>query len=292
MNLKPILISATCVCALHSGAQTLTATYVELADSADRYIRQERWSDAERVIVKALRHEPANKSNYLLWSNLGMVRTDMKDYDGALEAYEIGLALAPSSTTLLSNRARTYLAKGDTGSALADLNKALATDSTLRWPRKMRGLTRASAGDTEGALADFAIYTDRFGKDAAICETTGEIAASKGDVDTALQNFREAYGLEPDDALLGKILLSAYIYGRIEEMEDLISEGIRKYPRNGMMYLMRAMLDKAKFQNSAMEQDLKMAREFGIDQKIYDLVTREASHRSGNKDSKTFQNKK
>ena len=58
MKIRTFIITLLSLCALHSGAQTLTATYVELADSADRYIRQERWADAERVIVKALRHEP------------------------------------------------------------------------------------------------------------------------------------------------------------------------------------------------------------------------------------------
>jgi len=60
-------------------------------------------------------------------------------------------------------------------------------------------------------------------------------------------------------------------------MEDLITEWVRTYPRDGMMYLMRAMLDKAKYQNSAMEQDLKMAREFGVDPEIYELLTRNAA---------------
>lgn len=277
MKLRTIIISILTVCALHSGAQTLTATYVELADSADRYIRQERWSDAERVIVKALRHEPANKSNYLLWSNLGTARTEMKDYDGALEAFDIGLASAPSSTILLTNRARVYLAKGERNAAMADLDKALKADSTLQWPRKMRGLLRASGGDFEGALSDFRTYTDRFGKDAAISEAEGDIAASRGNVTEATVRFREAYAIAPDPQLLGKTLLTAHLYGRIEEMEDLITEGVRTYPRDGMMYLMRAMLDKAKYQNSAMEQDLKMAREFGVDPEIYELLTRNAA---------------
>ena len=101
MKARTILISTTAVCALQMGAQTLTATYVELADSADNYIKHERWADAERVIVKALRHEPANKSNYLLWSNLGTVRTNMGDYNGALQAFDIGLSSAPKEVIVI-----------------------------------------------------------------------------------------------------------------------------------------------------------------------------------------------
>ena len=260
-------------CALHSGAQTLTATYVQLADSADRYIRQERWADAERVIVKALLHEPANKSDYLLWSNLGLVRTNMENYDGAIEAYDIGLASAPRSTALLSNRARTYIAKGDVGPAMQDLDTALALDSTLQWPRKMRGLLRAAKGDATGAMADFSAYTERYGEDAAVSEAEGDIATASGDVDTAIGRYRAAYRLEPDAALLGKALLTSYLFGRIEDMADDLTEGLKKYPRDGMLYLMRAMLNKTRFQTTAMEQDLKIAREFGVDENLYNRLT-------------------
>ena len=58
-----------------ASSQTLTRTYIELADSADNYMKRERWEDAERMIMGALRHEPANRSNWLLWSNLGLVST-------------------------------------------------------------------------------------------------------------------------------------------------------------------------------------------------------------------------
>ena len=84
------------------GAQTLTKRYVELADSADYYMKRDRWRDAERVIVTALRHEPANPSNWLLWSNLGVVRTHSDDYKGAMEAYDVGLASAPESAVSLA----------------------------------------------------------------------------------------------------------------------------------------------------------------------------------------------
>lgn len=261
------------VCALQSGAQTLTATYVALADSADRYMKAERWADAERVIVKALRHEPANKSNYLLWANLGVVRTNLQDYDGALEACDIGLATAPRSTALLSNRARVLLAKGQRAAAKEDLTEALAVDSTLQWPRKMRGILRAADGDTTGAEEDFKIYTSKYGDDAAILEAEGDMAAARGDVDKAVTKYRAAYALEPDENLLGRELLVAYSFGKIEDVADDIAEGLRKYPRNGTLYLIRAMLNKARYQTSAMESDLKTALEFGVSRELYDALT-------------------
>lgn len=258
------------VCALQSGAQTLTATYVELADSADRYIRSERWADAERVIVKALRHEPANKSNYLLWSNLGMVRHEQRNYEGAVMAYDIGLASAPRSTSLLSNRARTYLALGKRGEARADIEQALSLDSALQWPRKMRGILRSAEGDTVGAMRDFRIYLDRYPEDAAVDEAMGDIAARGGDIDRALELYSKAYKLEPDEEIIGKKLLTAYSYGRFDAMRKDLADAMKKYPRSGQLYLIRALYHKAMYQTEAMEQDIELARKFGVEQQTID----------------------
>lgn len=261
------------VSAININAQTLTATYVQLADSADFYIRQERWQDAERVIVNALKHEPANRSNYLLWSNLGTVRTQTGNLDGALEAFSIGLSSAPNSTMLLSNRAKTYMLKGDSKSALADLDAALSNDSTLQWPRKMRGLIRESNGDVAGAESDFSIYEERFGEDADILEAQADMAAGKGDGETSISKYKAAYRLNPDGTMLGKALLTAYLYGKIEAMNEELQDGLKRNPRDGLLYLMRAMLKKSRFQNTEMEEDLKTARQLGVDERIYRQLT-------------------
>lgn len=264
-----------CVCALVSGAQTLTSTYVALADSADRYIKAERWDDAERVIIKALRHEPANKSNYLLWSNLGTVRMSQENYDGALEAFGAGLASAPRSTTLLANRARALLAKGDAEGAMADLDLALDTDSTLQWPRKMRGLLRAAMGDSTGAENDFKVYGEHFGPDADVSEARGDIAAAKCEGEQATDLYLEAYELQPDAGLLAKAAMNAYMFGHIERMDAALNEGIRRFPDAGVLFLMHAMVHQAMYQPDAMESDLKRTHELGVDEELYQRLVRQ-----------------
>lgn len=278
-----LTIMSIAVCALSSGAQTLTATYVELADSADVYIRHERWADAERVIVKALRHEPANKSNYLLWSNLGTVRTNLGDYDGALQAFDIGLSSAPRSTILLSNRARALIAKGDNAKALADLDMALEIDSTLRWPRKMRGLLRATANNLKGASADFETFVRMFGKDSTVEEATGDISLHHGDLSSALTHYKEAYNIETNDQVLHKLLLTAIEAAKLEDYEEILGIGIRNHPRDGNLYLIRAYLKKNRYQTSDMEQDLKRAKELGADSNLYELLMDTRSKHHGGK---------
>lgn len=274
INLRKIIISIFGICALTSGAQTLTATYVALADSADNYIKQERWQDAERVIIKALKHEPANKSNYLLWSNLGIVRTNQGNYDGALQAYEIGLTTAPKSTTIITNKARTLLAKGENKEALKSLNQALELDSTLQWPLKMRGLLYNALGDLKKAEQDLNNYEAKYGKDASVIESLGELAAKQGEPVKAIERYKEAYKIEPNRDLADKMLMTAYIYGILYKYEKELSAGLKEYPDDANLYLLRAMLNRSRYQTDAMESDLKTAKKFGIAEDLYNSLTK------------------
>lgn len=260
------------VCAFLTEAQTLTATYVELADSADYYIKRELWKDAERVTVAALRHEPANKSNYLLWSNLGIVRTQLNDYEGAMQAYEVGLASAPKSTTLLTNRARTQLTFNHPEEAFADLDAALAVDSLLQWPLKMRGLLKVQFADSNGALRDFKLYLEHYPNEAIIAEGMGEAEAMLGNYTTAREHFLEGIKLdETDSECTEKLLLLAFSQNKLADEEPILTEAIRKWPRNPLLYLYRGVIHKNRYQNKEAEIDKKLAIDYGADPQTVEI---------------------
>lgn len=255
-------------------AQKLSENYIMLADSADYYIEKKMWTDAENAIIRALKLEPANKSNFLLWSNLGIVRENQNNYDGAIQAYTIGLSSAPKSTVLLTNRARAYLADNKPHQALDDLETTLQADSTLQWPLKMKGLILASLEDNDEALEVLGNYRNKYGKDSSVSEALGDIEARRGNCEASIAYYDEALENNDDADLLVKMLLTAYSYGKIEDMGQQISNGIRKYPRLGTLYLIRAMLHKANYQTDAYESDLKSAINFGVDKELYDFLTR------------------
>ena len=54
--------------------------YMACVDSADYYIKKELWQDAEYFTLKALKTEPGNSANWLLWSNLGEIRMRLGKY--------------------------------------------------------------------------------------------------------------------------------------------------------------------------------------------------------------------
>ncbi len=227
------------LCVLPSGAQSFSSQYVALVDSADNCIKAERWSEAEDYIVKALKTEPANKSNYLLWANLGMVRSNIGNNREAVEAYDIGLATAPRSTTLLTNRAVSLLALGMYDEALQDLDLALETDSTLQRARKLKGITLASLGKNDDALRDFDLYEEKFGEDVTVEEIRGDIFVLQNKPKIALDAYKKAYSLEKSEESDVKILTTAYMFGMLQDETEFLSDAIREYTKNGNLYLLR-----------------------------------------------------
>lgn len=267
-----ILTLMMTVCALLSGAQTLTRTYVEYADSADRYIRNENWVDAERVIVKALKLEPANKSNYLLWSNLGIVRNRMGDTDGALQAFDIGLASAPRSTVLLANRAYTLIETGRDSEALRDLNLALEIDSTLLSPRLARAGLHLDAKRLSEAGRDYSAAVSMHPDSPGGHEGLGDVASLQGDNRKACEEYAREIAIEDSDRLRFKKILALIGADDINHAEEEMHEAIGKYPRSGELHLMRGVLHKRKYQNTEADIERKLALEYGADPSLVDAM--------------------
>ena len=272
MKISITFILLIIVCAFPTEAQIFTPEYLALADSADPCIKKEKWPEAEHYIRKALKTEPANKSNYLMWANLGMVCSYQNNHRGALEAYTIGLSTAPRSTSLLTNRAASYLAVGLNREALEDLTTALEVDSTLQRARKLRGITLATLDQGEKALQDFDKYEADFGEDATIADLRGNIMLKKQQPVEALKYFKKSYRLEPEESTALKLLTTAYLSGHLEEERDILEECIKKYERNGNFYLLRAALNRMLYQTSAMESDLKTAQRLGADKRLSDMI--------------------
>ncbi|MDE7180291.1 MAG: tetratricopeptide repeat protein [Muribaculaceae bacterium] len=267
------MIAVFSFCALLSGAQNFNPTYLQLVDSADMQIKKENWAVAETYIIKALQSDPANKSNYLLWANLGMVRANRNEHPAALEAFDIGLASAPNSTSLLTARAMSLLAVGQPGEALKDLDKALRTDSTLRKPLKLHGVVQAGLRKYDGAIKDFDRYEAIFGDDADIQSARGDIATSRQQPEEALRHYKKTFELAGDEESLEKFLRAAYLFGHLEDEEETLRSALITFPRNGNLYLLRAALNRARYQTQAMESDLKMARDLKADKTLTELIT-------------------
>ena len=92
-------------------------TYNELVEKAMDYTLKDSLVQAEQLFRQALKMEPGNARNALLFSNLGTVQKRMGKTDEAIESYTMALNITPYSTALLLNRASLYLDMGLTDTA-------------------------------------------------------------------------------------------------------------------------------------------------------------------------------
>ena len=78
------------------------------------YTEQDSLPQAETYIRRALKLEPANPHNALLFSNLGTIQRRQRKYEKALESYNFALNIAPRAVPILLNRATIYMERGAT----------------------------------------------------------------------------------------------------------------------------------------------------------------------------------
>lgn len=260
--LRPAFLLLYMICAALPGT---AQSYIEYVDSADHYIKLNKWEDAERATIAALRKMPANKLNYLLWSNLGEIRTRLGRLEDALQAFDIGLASQPRNVDLLNKRAATYLELGMDSLARCDIDSSLNIDSVQRWPLRARGLMRLSNRQYELAETDLKNLVKHFPLDDGAYKGLGQIEAIKGNSDKAIEYYDRALDIHQDDETWFYKITVKIDSGKTEQAEEDLRNALKRFPRCGNLFLLRGLIHKLKFQNEAAMIDRKLAIEYGSD---------------------------
>ena len=159
--------------------------YFKKIDEADKACAEGLWHEAENALVEALRAEPANPSNVLLISNLGIIRFNMGQDSLAIATLNDAHSMAPASVTILSNRAKVLAANGYDEEAYLDYSRIIELDSleiSARLPRCLYALRRH---DFRTAKSDMEFMEQNFpGKieteiaGAAVRSGTGDFAGA------------------------------------------------------------------------------------------------------------------
>lgn len=248
---------------------TVLPAYVERMDSADYYIRANAWQDAERCLKDALKIDPANFNNALVLSNLGMVHGYMGHTTQSIDDFTLGLGFSPSNTTLLSNRARAYLSLGDLQKALADLNTILAKDSQHVWARQMRGYISYAQGKEQEALADLEQIDN---PEPDVVRVLALCNQNLGRMQKALELYDKLVTDSPTDESYADRALYFLHVDKIPEAAEDVRSGLKINERSGNLFLIRAYINKVLHQNQNSEIDKKMAREYGADLQLFQML--------------------
>ena len=103
-------------------------TYQQLSERAIDCIEKDSLPQAEELLLRALKLEPKNAKNALLFSNLGLVQRRLGEFDKALESYSFALNFAPLAVPILLDRAAIYMEMGKTDRAYTDYCQVLDGD--------------------------------------------------------------------------------------------------------------------------------------------------------------------
>lgn len=238
--------------------------YMREVDEADKALNGENWAAAETHLLNALRAEPANPLNTMLFSNLGVARHRMGNDSLALEVLNIAAERAPQSVKVLSNRAMVLYSMKRIDEAYKDYGRILEVDSTDVDALAKHGTLAIGLGK----LAETRHDADVLGRIAPDDERTYNVQAGLAIAEGNFDKATEVYG-----ALIEKYP-SAYYYqmrsnfymftGHQNEALSDINEAIRLSPNDGELYKQRAMLYNIRGQLKDAQEDARRAIDLGV----------------------------
>lgn len=239
--------------------------YFDLAGEADKAIAENRWQDAEKHLLEALRLEPGNPSNVLLMSNLGIVRFSMGQDSLALTTLNDAHTMAPASVTVLSNRARVLTAMGRENDAYLDYTLILELDSTVIEPRFYRGMMALHAGDIVTAEYDFSKLKELSPNSSITAIGLASLYSSTGRYDEAIKQYSKLIEHEPSADYYSGRAACYLMTQQLNEASQDIASGLKMRPDDGELFMYRAYLNKLRYRNDDSISDARKAIELGID---------------------------
>lgn len=246
------------------GAATPSDEYFSLMGQADKAIKDGKWEEAEKHLKHAMSIEPGNPSNVLLMSNLGMVQY----YDGrdaeALGTLNSAHIMAPSSVTVLQNRAKILTALGRISEAEADYQTIISLDSTLIEPRFYRAMITLGANDLTAVEQEISTMQriDPAHRLTYLAQAT--LLTHLGKYSEAITPLSKLIELSPESSYYGSLALCHLMTSQLPEAADDIARGLELDPTDGELYLYRAMLNKMRYRQADAQADGEKAIKFGV----------------------------
>lgn len=242
-RMKQIVCYLMLLCAC---MQLQAQTYDELITSALDAAKKDSLTKSEILFRQALKMDPANMRNALLFTNLGTVQRRLGKIDDAIDSYTLSLNITPYSVVTLLNRASLYFEKNLFDRAYVDYCNVIDIDKKNKEALLFRAYIYMQRRDYKGARIDYNTLlqeepgnnTARLGRallnqkelkyresledfnrlvsdnprDVSYLKARATLAVEMNTPDLALLDLEEAAKLAPDDAeiyvMCGEIYLS------------------------------------------------------------------------------------
>lgn len=241
--------------------QLSAQTYDDLIARAMDAVEKDSLYQAENWFKEALKLEPANMRNALLFSNLGTIQRRMGKNKEALESYSLALNLTPYSVTMLLNRASLYLEMDYLDKAYVDYCNVIDMDNKNKEALQFRayiymrrrqyaearmdyrsllevvpddktariGMAMVNQKDKRyrESLEEFNRLIVDYPKDVSLLKARAELEVEMNSLDMALLDLESAVKMAPNDAEI--YVMSGEIYlalGRKREAYTVFEKAI------------------------------------------------------------------
>jgi len=233
-------------------------------DEIDRAVSAEQWDKADSLIVATLDSHPDNATNVLLLSNLGMIRHYAGKDSLALATLNHAHQAAPSSVTILANRAKVLTSMGRIAEAVDDYDNIERMDSTYSDTYLFRGLIRLYCGQFEDALPDLQRREQLSPHDEDTLIAMASFYTITENFENATSYYSRLIAANPQaEYYAGRAMCALQLERLIDASED-IADGIDLDPGCAELYLCRAILNKKRYCYDDAQTDAATAIRLGI----------------------------
>lgn len=242
-----------------------TSAYNALLDSVQQATDAQQWSRAEQFIKQMVALDPTNVNNSLLLSNLGTVQRMQGKFDDALRSYNMALDMTPNAVAILTNRGVLHIQRGELDAADADLQRVVERDAqneeALFWLAFI-AMNRGQADVATSCLDEILAFNPR---SVQALEGKALLAKATGDYTNALSLYTQLIENAQDADYYANRADCALMLRNLSQASEDIQSALNINPDDGYLYLLRAKLNKMRFNFDDMDRDIKLAEQHGVD---------------------------
>ena len=248
-------------------------TYEQWVERGIKAAEADSLAEAVTYFKKALKVNPKDYRNALVFTNMGKVQETMywqntqekQNASDAIESYTMALSFAPEAVPMLEARGKLYLRLENYGKALMDFTTILDVDPHHKEARNYRAFCYSQRHEYLEARTDYlrvleedaTNYSAQLGL-ALLCQNTNKMTE-------ALERITLMVEGHPDKAELYSVRAGMYAENKQSELAIMdLDKAVELEPENQNYYLARAYLHKEQGNKRKALADFEAAIKNGV----------------------------
>lgn len=243
------------------------STYEEWITASFDALDENNNAQAEQCLKNAMKLEPANPQNGLLFVNLGTIQRNQQKYQDAEISYTCAISLLEENTVALSTRASLYAEMEEYQKAIDDYSVIIGRNPENEDALYERALCRLMNNDTVGARFDLETI-DKFNPKSAKSRLgMAMVYKAMGENAMAVELYDALIKANPNSWSLLRDRAEVYFFSkRLGAALIDIDKSISMNGKDPLSYFLRAKIRWAKGDREYARRDLNRAVELGLPQ--------------------------